>query len=252
VVVFGHDPSTGGLVIVDVAQNGDRAALTGLDVTQGIAISPDGAHVYATGYGADALVVFSRNAATGALTFVERKDDGIGGVDGLGGAFKLAVEPRRRARLRRVGIDEDAVAVFSRNATTGALPSSRCSADGVGGVDGIARPWNLALSPDGAHLYVTSTVDNAVAVFARNATTGALAFVEAQPRRRSPASTGSRWRPASPMTADGGHVYAAGLQRRRPRRVRAERGDRRTDVRRGAAERGRGGGKASRPPGRSP
>jgi 6-phosphogluconolactonase (cycloisomerase 2 family) len=207
VVVFGHDPSTGGLVIVDVAQNG-MGGVSGLDVTQGIAISPDGAHVYATGYGADALVVFSRNAATGALTFVERKDDGIGGVDGLGGAFKLAVSPDG-AHVYVLGIDEDAVAVFSRNATTGALTFVEVQRDGVGGVDGIARPWNLALSPDGAHLYVTSTVDNAVAVFARNATTGALAFVEAQ-RDGVAGVDGLAVATGVAVTADGGHVYAAG------------------------------------------
>ena len=42
------------------------------------------------------------------------------------------------------------------------------------------QPFSVAVSPDGAHVYVASLNDHAVAVFARDGTTGALAFVEAQ------------------------------------------------------------------------
>ncbi len=43
----------------------------GLDGTSGVAVSPDGKHVYATGYVDDGLAVFGRDAATSALSFLE-------------------------------------------------------------------------------------------------------------------------------------------------------------------------------------
>ncbi len=59
----------------------------------GVTVSPDGSHVYATGYSDDAVAVFSRNSSTGALTFVEVLKDGTGGVDGLDAAYGVTVSP---------------------------------------------------------------------------------------------------------------------------------------------------------------
>src|SRR5262249_2049044 len=49
---------------------------------------------------------------------------------------------------------------------------------GIGGVDGIEIPWSAAVSPDGANVYVAGWESYAIAVFRRDATTGALEFVE--------------------------------------------------------------------------
>ena len=77
----------------------------------------------------------------------------------------------------------NAVAVFSRNATTGALTQlsgiAGCvSEDGTGGTcaDGnaLAGANSVAVSPNNKNVYVASNVSNAVAIFSRNATTGAL------------------------------------------------------------------------------
>ena len=37
----------------------------------------------------------------------------------------------------------------------------------------------MSTSPDGAHIYVAGQFDNAIAVFGREASTGAVSFVEA-------------------------------------------------------------------------
>jgi DNA-binding beta-propeller fold protein YncE len=76
----------------------------------------------------------------------------------------------------------DAIAVFARNARSGALSqpegAAGCvaakGADGCGIAIGLYGPNSVALSPDGRYLYATSRGSNSVTVFHRNATTGAL------------------------------------------------------------------------------
>ena len=56
----------------------------------GVAVSPDGLHVYVTGRDDDGVAIFTRNAVTGELahvaTIFEGDDDGDGTIDGLDGA----------------------------------------------------------------------------------------------------------------------------------------------------------------------
>ena len=73
----------------------------------------------------------------------------------------------------------DAVAVFSRDAASGELTFVQVLKDGVGGVDGLDWASSVTLSPDGHHVYVAGSLDNAVVVFSRNVVSGKLTFVEA-------------------------------------------------------------------------
>ena len=68
------------LTFVEV-QKDESGGVDGLDGAADVAVSPDGAYVYAAGFIDDALAVFSRDAGTGKLTFVEVQEDGTGGVD---------------------------------------------------------------------------------------------------------------------------------------------------------------------------
>ena len=140
-------------------------------------VSLDGKHVYTSSSSESAIAVFSRNATTGVLTFVEVQKDGVGGVDGLLGSRSVTVSPDGK-HVYATGLAENKVSVFSRNATTGALTFGEIQTDGVGGVDGLAGAIVVTVSPDGKHVYVTGNSEAAVAVFSRNATTGALTFVE--------------------------------------------------------------------------
>ena len=82
----------------------------------------------------------------------------------------------------------DAVAVFSRSTTTGALTqpagTSGCVSEGGLGGCGVARGLDHALgvevSADGRNVYVSGRGSDAVAVFARNTTTGALTQLSGQ------------------------------------------------------------------------
>jgi DNA-binding beta-propeller fold protein YncE len=130
-------------------------------------------------------------AATGGLTQKAGtagcvSDDGTAGACqdalALDRAHGVTVSPDGSSVY--VASDEsDAVAVFDRNTTTGELTqkvgTAGCvSETGTGGAcqDGVAldAPRAVAVSPDGASVYVASLLGDAVAIFDRNTTTGEL------------------------------------------------------------------------------
>jgi 6-phosphogluconolactonase (cycloisomerase 2 family) len=174
-----------------VSENGtggacaDGKALVGPRDT---ALSPDGENAYVTSV--SGVAVFNRNTTTGALTQLAGtagcvSDDGTGGAcadgKGLGGASAVAVSANGESVY--VGGSGDAVAVFQRNTTTGELTqlagTAGCvSQTGSGGdcVDGKALDFvhSVVVSADGKSVYTGSLQSNAVAVFQRDETTGAL------------------------------------------------------------------------------
>ena len=116
--------------------------------------------------------MFSRNSSTGALTYVEAKEDGVGGVDGIDSASSVTVSPDGKHVYvtsdgdGMSGVD-NAVTVFSRNSSTGALSFVETKKDGVGGVDDLHYARSVTVSPDGKHVYTAAFIDDAVTVFSR-------------------------------------------------------------------------------------
>nr|MDJ0865777.1 beta-propeller fold lactonase family protein [Myxococcota bacterium] len=207
VAVFERDLATGALGFVEVQKDG-VAGVDGLRSASSVAVSPDGAHVYATGSNDHGIAVFERDVATGALDFVEAQEDGVGGVDGLRGAASVALSPDG-SHVYVAGSRDYAVAVFERDPASGALGFVEVQQDGVGGVDGIAGAQSVAVSPDGAHVYVAGEVDHALAAFRRDATAGSLEFVEAEFDDVGGVD-GLRGAWSVAVSPDGGQVYVAG------------------------------------------
>ena len=208
VAVFSRDSTTGALTFVEVHQDGVEG-VDGLDGAQSVTVSADGKHLYAAGRLDDAVVVFSRDSTTGALTFVEVHKDGVGGVDGLNGAFSVTLSPDGK-HLYAAGIDDDELAAFSRNSTTGALTFFvEVKREGVIYLEGL-NAFSVTVSPDGKHLYAASAFNDAVAVFSRNWTTGALTFVEIQ-RDGVGGVDGLDGAVSVTVSPDGSHLYAAGI-----------------------------------------
>ena len=206
VAVFSRSSTTGALTFVEFKKDG-KGGVDGLAGAVLLTLSPDGKHLYVASRTDNAVAVFSRNSTTGALTFVEAKKDGVGGVDGLDFAYGVTVSPDG-SHVYVAGFDDDALAVFSRNSTTGALTFVEFHKDGVGGVDGLNGARNVTVSGDGKHLYVTGREDDTVAVFSRNSTTGALSFVE---RKKDGVGGVDGLNGADGVTVspDGKHLYAA-------------------------------------------
>jgi DNA-binding beta-propeller fold protein YncE len=169
------------LGFVGVVQNG-VGGVEGLGGPVAMALSPDGAHAYVASGPDSAVAVLRRDRKTGILSFVQAHANGMGGVTGLGvptGPRAVDVSPEGRHVYVAAAAD-GAVAVFSRDASTGTLAFVEAKRDGIDGVEGLGGAWSVAVSPDGKHLYVASFADHAVAVFTRDTITGVLAFVEAQ------------------------------------------------------------------------
>lgn len=205
VVVFARDGGTGFLTFLEEQKNG-VGGVDGLAGALSLAVSPDGGHVYVAGRSVDTVAAFARDVGTGLLTFLEVERDEVGGVDGLDGASSLAVSPDG-AHIYVVGQFDDAVATFARDAGTGLLTFLAVERDGVNGVDGLAGALAVTVSPDGAHVYVTSTSDSAIVAFARDSGTGLLAFVELE-QRDVDGATGFAGGPVI-TSPDGEMVYVA-------------------------------------------
>ena len=196
-------PASAGLKFV-----GARVAASpiSLSAVYGIALSPDGKNLYATSENTGAVVVFSRDPASGKLDFLERQVNGVGGVAGLGGAWGVHVSADGKNVY--VAGANSALAVFSRNPTTGALTFMEAQQNGIGGVAGLGGARGVGVSADGKNVYVAGYGDSALAVFNRNPTTGALSFLEMHKQ-----GVGAVAGLASPeglrASADGHHVYVA-------------------------------------------
>ncbi len=161
-----------------------------------VAVSPDDKHVYVassgadTGVGSNAIVAFSRAGDTGALSSVgcvsDTGGDGRSGTDGfctdgdaLLGADSVAVSPDGK-QVYVAAHSSNGIAWLSRDAATGALTPQACLLDKApkGGsctsAPELGGAAASAITPDGKTLLIASSADQALALFARDADTGAV------------------------------------------------------------------------------
>ncbi len=232
VAVFARDtddsvPATyGTLTLVEVERNGVNdlsdpgPAVAGLDGPDGLALSSDDEELYVSAANSSSVAVFSRNAGTGRLSFVEAEVNGVddpsdfgGTVDGLFHASAVAVSPDGTS-VYITGADDHAVAVFDRSldvagGTKGRLSFLELQQNGAAGVSGMLGPTGLALSPDSKHVYVAGSTSSALVVFDR-AANGRLTWSETVVN-----GSGSVQQLASisdvAVSHDGAYVYASAL-----------------------------------------
>jgi 6-phosphogluconolactonase (cycloisomerase 2 family) len=201
-IACGCATASGPLVFAEAVRDGE-AGVTGIDEPAAIAISPDGAQVYVAGSGANAVAIFARDAATGALHPAGVVRDGARGVDGLDQPGDIALSPDG-ANVYVAGFDADALAVFARDGTSGKLRFLSVMRDRVGGVRGLGGAVSVVVSPDGGAVYVAGRQDDSIAVFARDPNTGRLRFVERK-REKDFGPT------ALAIAPDGRHLYLSGF-----------------------------------------
>jgi DNA-binding beta-propeller fold protein YncE len=196
IAIFARNPRNGRLTqpqgaggcIAAKGANGCATAI-GLDGPNSVAVSRDGRNVYATSRTSNSIAVFHRNRSTGALKQLPPGSGCIAGAPlpgcavgrALAGPDVVVLSPDG-ANLYVGSFFGNAVAVFARDGSTGALAqpagSAGCIAETAanGCATGVAlgAPEGLAVSPDGANLYVATALSNALVVLGRNASSGAL------------------------------------------------------------------------------
>jgi DNA-binding beta-propeller fold protein YncE len=212
VVVLNRDAASGALMLNPLGGPVQVFSTSAADLSQayGLALSPDGAHLYLTGYGSDTLLVLARNAADGSLTSVEVHKQGQAGIDGLNGVFRVTTSPDGR-NVYTASFDGNAVTAFQREVLTGRLTYLATYKDGDADLDGLGYSSAVAVTPDGARVLTTGFNDDAVTVFDRNPQTGLLVQTQVVTRDASthlPALDGVRDVAISP---DGSSVYATGF-----------------------------------------
>ena len=178
VAVFARDAATGGLSFLEVHVDGENG-VEGLRGVEALAASADGRQVYAAGHDDHAVAAFTRDTATGALSFLEAYVEGENGVEGLTGASAIAFSP---GGAHLYVASAHALAVFARDGTSGALTFLKAYFDGENGIDGLTDGQSVVVSPDGREVFVASP-DRSVATFARDGASGLLSLIELQSER---------------------------------------------------------------------
>jgi DNA-binding beta-propeller fold protein YncE len=157
--------------------------------SRAVALSPDGKSLYVAAAGSNAIAIFKRDPRTGTLTqgkgaagcIAAKGANGCAPAVGLDGPNSVAVSPDGR-NVYATSLGSEAVTAFHRDRSSGALSQSR---DGSGCITtlplpgcasgrALGGPDVIVASPDGRNVYVGSFFGNAIAVFNRDPSTGAL------------------------------------------------------------------------------
>lgn len=204
--VYRRDPSDGTLTFVQIVREGEGGIDSMLGTIFG-AISPDGKNVYVTARLDDAVTVFERDRATGALTLKQAVSDSQAGVDGLDGA-RAAVVSRNGQQVYVVSLLDHSVAVFDRDRSTGEISFVQVLKDNTGGINGLRLPVSVVETPDGEHVFVAAFGERSISVYERRPATGRLEFVEFRHGGDAFGTEGLSGVLQIVVSPDGKHLYA--------------------------------------------
>lgn len=205
IAIFSRDEASGAVTLESLLATG-QGDIPPLESAAGVAVSGDGAHVYVSDQGSlEDLMAFSRDAETGALTFIESHViDLVPGIDLI---RSIAISPDG-LNVYVQAAAAGRVVVFARNPATGGLTQVQTTDAGV-----MATCGGIALSPDGAFVYATAPSDDAVVVFARDPSDGRLGFEQTVTNQPGgPTGPTGMFEPQRiGLSRDGNHVYVTAL-----------------------------------------
>jgi len=172
---YERNATTGELSFKSLLKDGVNG-VNGLDGPRNMVLSGDGEFAFVAGGEGDSISWFDRNTSTGTLSYLGILEDGVGGVDGLNGPHNIGLSNDSR-HAYVTGWNDNAVSWYEVNSTSGALTFLGSLKDGVNGLDGLSSAYDVALSPNDQHVYLTSAGDDSVSWYDRDTITGDLTFV---------------------------------------------------------------------------
>jgi DNA-binding beta-propeller fold protein YncE len=169
--IFERDAESGTLDPVGTvtSESGGTEALEGIVA---LAVSPDGAFVYVLTMSSHGMLVFERDAQTGALGTPPLV------IDMTVTPSKIVFSPDG-AHAYVSSNSEEELRVCARSSETGDLTLLDTLSELVFTVDDVpSSRFDVAISPNGERVEVTSAPERTVAAFTRDASTGALTFAD--------------------------------------------------------------------------
>ena len=173
-----------------VSQRPGGGCLVGraLNEPTSVAVSPDGTHVYVAGRRFPSGVAVFDRAADGSLAqpagaagcVTHRGGSDCAAARALSSPEEVTVSPDSRFVLV-AGMRSSAVSVLAQgpdglsqaDGAAGCI-ANRGGSEGCAAGRGLAGPVDLAVTRDGRNVYVASSIGDAIAILARNRTTGVL------------------------------------------------------------------------------
>jgi DNA-binding beta-propeller fold protein YncE len=190
-----------------------------VEVPKSLVVSPDGEDVYAADEAANVVDVFTRDALTGTLTLSGCVGQHAGcatttPAHAVAQPEAIAVSPDGK-NVYAGSVGSNAIVEFARSPSTGALEYLGCIGQPSGCTPtsptaAVNAPASIALSADGASLYVASESAGAVDEFSRDASTGLLEYTGCigESGCRGPTASGSMFAAGSvAVSPDGANVY---------------------------------------------
>ncbi len=175
VLRFDRDSVTGalsGAVSYKITSTGfAQAKLAGV---QDIKLSADGLYLYVAAMTDNAVTVLARNPADGNLSFVESQVQG-GAISNLKKPFRLAISADG-AQVYVLAQESGAVVRFNRASSTGQLSFVGSIDQTQPNLSALSSPGGIVMSPDGAQVYVTARMGNALLSFDRDTTVASPDF----------------------------------------------------------------------------
>ena len=171
--LFSRNDDNGELVFMSTFENGVDG-VAGLEYAYAICESPDLKNVYVGGYEEGAVAIFDQDINAADFTFHSAVKEVVD-VQKMDGTSSVAVSPDVQ-HVYSVSMEDNNLVVFDRNSENGMLTFKANLSNGDHNVSGIKGAKSVKVSPDGNNVYVTGFIDNALAVFTRNQSTGLLTF----------------------------------------------------------------------------
>ena len=186
--------------------------LIGLNQAVHLALSPAQDNLYVAGANDDAVAVFERDPDTGELTWIERVQDGVDGVNGLSDVSHVAVSPDGD-QLYALSPTSGSVAVFDRTASGGL--AWRRSYDGMDFPVGLDGAVSGVFDDSGRYLYIAAQQANRIVVLERDTggtTTQGLLSYSGHVAQDDAGVNGLFGVGRLAISGDGTHVYATSPQ----------------------------------------